>query len=175
MMAKRLMDYLSKNKLLTECQFGFRPQYSTELAVHRLCQHIYDTMDRKQFQIALFCDLTKAFDTISHTILLEKLEVYGIRGKANNWFHSYLSNRQRYTVYNNEAFSYNHIGVGVPQDSTLGPILFLIYISDIVQSTNLLNFIIFADDTNIFISGTDIKEQESTKNRGKSRHQLDKK
>lgn len=93
-MASRLLDYLCKNSILTQYQFGFIPNYSTELAIHQLCQNIYNDIDNKEFQVTLFCDLTKAFDTISHSILLENLEVYGIRGTTSNWFKRYLIHRQ---------------------------------------------------------------------------------
>ena len=89
-MAMRLLNYLTNNSLLIENQYGFRPNYSTELAVQQLCQHMYDAIDNKLYQITIFCDLTKAFDTLSHSILLSKLQTYGIRGKANDWFKSYL-------------------------------------------------------------------------------------
>ena len=164
-MASRLLNYFNEKSLLTEHQFGFRPKYSTELAIHQLCQHIYDAIDNKQYQITLFCDLTKAFDTISHPILLEKLKVYGVRGIANSWFRSYLNNRQQFTVYNNSSSSYNRINVGVPQGSILGPILFSIYINDITHTSNLLDFILFANDTTIFIKGKDINELKIILNR----------
>ena len=113
-MATRLIDYLTKFSLLSDKQFGFRPKYSTELAVQQLCQHIYDAMDNRLYQVTIFCDFTKAFDTISHSILLDKLKVYGIRGAASNWFKSYLSHRQQYTTYNNTPSSLKHISFGVP-------------------------------------------------------------
>ena len=76
------MDYLSTHSTLTDAQCVFRPKFSPDLAIHNLCQNMYNALDSKMFQLTVFCDLTKAFDTISHNILLEKLEVYGIRGNA---------------------------------------------------------------------------------------------
>lgn len=160
-MASRLMNYLSEHSLLSQHQYGFRPQYNTELAVYQLCQNIYDAVDNKECQITLFCDLTKAFDTISHSILLDKLYVYGIRGPILGWFKSYLSHRKQYVVYNNAESQCNNIYYGIPQGSILGPLLFLIYINDITRSTNALKFLLFADDTNIFINGRDIKTMET--------------
>lgn len=157
-MASRLLEYLGEKSLLSEHQFGFRPKYSTELAIHQLCQHMYDAIDNKKYLITVFCDLTKAFDTISHSILLEKLNVYGIRGVASSWFRSYLGNRQQYIVYKKSSSSCKRISVGVPQGSILGPILFLIYINDITRSSNILNFLLFADDTTIFLKGNDVNE-----------------
>ena len=154
----RLTDYFTKFSLFTECQYGFRPKYSTDLAIHKLCQSIYDILDNKCNQINVFCDLSKAFDTISHNILLHKLNTYGIRGKANDFIKSYLSFRKQFTVYNNTCSTYNVINCGVPQGSILGPILFLIYVNDIVRSSDKIKFLLFADDTTIYIQGHNINE-----------------
>lgn len=160
--ASRLIDYFSKFSLLTPCQYGFRPKYSTELAIHHLCQNIYDALDKKSIQITVFCDLSKAFDTISHDILLQKLNIYGIRGKANDFLKSYLGSRNQYTVYNSASSSFKQVHYGVPQGSILGPILFLIYINDIVRVSDKLKFLLFADDTTIFIQGQNINEMTAT-------------
>ena len=103
----------------------------------------------------MFLDLSKAFDTIDHDILLYKLNVYGIRGISNKWFASYLSNRKQYTEIHKCKSSQKHITSGVPQGSILGPILSLIYINDIINSASL-NLLPFADDTTIYKSGPDI-------------------
>ena len=94
-------------------------------------------------------DLSKAFDTLNHDILLKKLEVYGIRGVTLSWFSDYLSNRQQYVDFNGKSSNLLSINCGVPQGSILGPLLFLLYINDIINSTPFLSFILFADDTNI--------------------------
>ena len=157
-MALRIMDYLTKHSVLSHSQYGFRPKYSTELAVYELTQNMYDTIDNGKYQITILCDLAKAFDTVSHSILLEKLKIYGIRGKANDWFKSYLSHRQQYTVFNNKRSTCKDVKYGVPQGSILGPLLFLLYINDITNTSKKLKFLLFADDTNIFIKGNDVNE-----------------
>ena len=109
--------------------------------------------------------MSKAFDTISHRILLDKLDIFGIRGPARKWFESYLSHRQQYVVYDSAESSHKHITIGVPQGSIIGPILFLMYINDIVCSTSHLQFLLFADDTNIFLQGNDLNALCDTLNR----------
>ena len=95
-------------------------------------------------------DFSKAFDTLDHAILLEKLRYYGISGTSLYWFRSYLSNRKRYVEINNERSPCLNIKTGVPQGSTLGPLLFLIYMNDIPNASRVLKFILYPDDTNLF-------------------------
>ena len=97
-------------------------------------------------------DMSKAFDTISHDILIHKLEHYGIRGICKDWFASYLTNPSQYTEINGQQSTYLKINTGVPQGSILGPILFLIYVNDINNSSNL-NILCFVDDTTAYKSG----------------------
>ena len=98
------------------------------------------------YAIGVFCDLSKAFDTLNHSILLEKLDHYGIRGTALNWFESYLSNRFQYVDLNGHSSSRLLLATGVPQGSILGPLLFLLYINDLPSASNL-KCVTFADDT----------------------------
>merc|ERR1712074_407501 len=110
-------------------------------------------------------DLKKAFDTVNHTILLQKLEHYGIRDNALSWFKSYLEDRQQFVSVNSVDSEVNKITCGVPQGSVLGPILFLIYINDLPNISSKLKFFLFADDTNIFLDSDDYLSLQRTMNK----------
>ena len=153
---KRLMDFINKQELLFNGQFGFRPNMSTSDALLKLTEVITNEMDKANYTVGVFIDLKKAFDTIDHEILLKKLECYGIRGVAANWLKSYLTNRVQIVTVNNITSESANIKCGVPQGSILGPSLFLLYINDIYCVSTLLNCILFADDTNLIYSGKDL-------------------
>ena len=114
-------------------------------------------IDQNEIVIELFLDFSKAFDTVNHSILLQKMNCYGIRGVALEWFNSYLSNRTQYVTYNYTESDKQTIKCGVPQGSILGPLLFLIYVNDLCSVSEELFFILFADDTNVFLSHKDEK------------------
>ena len=147
----RLYSFLISQRILYENQFGFRKGHSTNHALNYSINHIESALNKKKHVLGIFIDLSKAFDTIDHEKLLLKLNNYGIRGNAHALIASYLSNRFQYTSVLGEESDKLLVRFGVPQGSVLGPLLFLLYINDICNSTNLGNFVLFADDTNIFV------------------------
>ena len=147
---------IDANNILYRHQYGFRAKHSTIHPVLHLLNHCAEANDKtpSQLTLATFCDLSKAFDTISTDILLHKLNIYGIRGTANKWIESYLTNRSQYVDFDSHKSSSLPVRCGVPQGSILGPLLFLLYINDISHSTTE-NILSFADDTTVFLSDSD--------------------
>ena len=164
-MYNRLYDHLIQNNLLYHKQFGFQRGHSTEHAVVDLVDKILKGFDQNNFTLGVFIDLSKAFDTVDHNILLQKLEYYGVKKSYLKWFKSYLSERKQGVSYPNGISKLKNIICGVPQGSILGPLLFLIYVNDLYLSSKLLNFILFADDTNLFLTGKNLKTLFSTMNK----------
>ena len=146
---KQLLGFLNKFSLLNKNQYGFRPHRSTTQAILDNLNFIYENLDNDYTVISIFLDFSKAFDCIDHAILLRKLYQYGIRGIANDYFRSYLSDRTQYVCIENELSSTLPITHGVPQGSVLGPILFLLFINDFPHSSIFFKFTLFADDSNL--------------------------
>ena len=115
-------------------------------------------MQYGNYVLGVFIDFSKAFDTVNHHILLQKLSHYGIRGLALNWFTSYLDNRYQYVSFDSTESTRRKITCGVPQGSILGPLLFLIYVNDMADVSDKLFTLLFADDTNAFIAGNNVDE-----------------
>ena len=161
----RLYDFLTKNKLIYSKQFGFRKGHSCSHALNYSASQLTAALADKKHVIGIFIDLSKAFDTISHEKLLVKLSNSGIRGNAHDLLQSYLTNRTQYTQFLNESSDPLPIKYGVPQGSILGPLLFLIYVNDIVNCSTEGEFILYADDTNIFVIGNTMTEVFEKANR----------
>ena len=163
-MYNRLLNFLENNNVLTENQFGFRKGRSTDMAIHTLVERFYEAVERDEIMIGIFIDFSRAFDTISHDILLRKLHFYGIRGKPLDWIQNYLSNQKQFVFYNNSQSDTCEISCGVPQGYILGSLLYLLYVNDIVNVSEKISCILFADDTNIFSSGKHLPDVVSTMN-----------
>ena len=155
LMYNTLISFINKHKLLLNFQFGFREGHSANLALIYLEDKIYNSLDKGEYVLGLFLELTKAFDTVNHDILLQKLEQLGIRGISLNWFKSYLSNRSPNADYSGVSSELHYIRCGVPQMSVLGPLLFLLYINALSRVSSLLFSVLFADDSDMFLSGKD--------------------
>ena len=119
-----------------------------------MCDNISSAFDRSEHAIGVFLDFSKAFDTVNHFILFDKLEHYGIRGLALEWVKSYFYERKQFVEFNNVRSSPQGISCGAPQGSILGPLFFILYVNDL-KNASILDAILFADDTNLFISQND--------------------
>jgi retron-type reverse transcriptase len=157
---EQLYEYFTTNNLLSEQQFGFRLFNSTSTALLDCTDEWYVNMDRGLYNLAVFLDLKKAFDTVNHDILLAKLELYGIKNTPLMLFKSYLSDRSQQCQVNVELSTLKYLKYGVPQGSILGSLLFLIYINDLPNCLQHSTACMFTDDTNITVSGKSIKEAE---------------
>ena len=148
-MHNQIHKYFTNLELYYKSQYGFRSQHSTELAALDLIDRVISMLDQNEIPLNIYLDLSKAFDTLDHGILLHKLYYYGIRNKALKLIESYLLHRKQYVEINDIKSDLLSIKTGVPQGSILGPLFFLIYINDIAQASNKFYPIIYADDTTL--------------------------
>ena len=157
---KRIYNFLEDNNIIYDYQFGFRQGHSTIHAVQTAISSVITSLNSSYHTMGIFIDFSKAFDTIQYSILLKKLDHYGIRGTAYDLIKDYLTNRKQYTFWDNSCSStLMDITTGVPQGSALGPLFFVLYVNDIINCTgNSVKIIMFADDTNIFICSRSLDE-----------------
>lgn len=152
----QLYDYLQTHNILSQEQSGFREKHSTQTSLHFLTEKFYNSLNNNEIIGMIALDLRKAFDTVNHAILLQKLDAYGIKGIAHGWFESYLEGRSQIAAVNGELSEPQNITTGVPQGSILGPLFFIIYVNDLPNSLKHCETNMFADDTTIYINGKDI-------------------
>ena len=164
LMYNRLIKFLEKNNVLFENQFGFRAKHSTDHAVLCIIDKIQKAIEGRNYSCGIFLDFSKAFDTVNHQILIKKLEYYGIRGIAKDWFVSYLSERQQVVTVNNATSAKCSVNCGILQGSVFGPLLFLLYINDFHCCSDIFDFHLFADDANLFYNNKTLSTLETNIN-----------
>ena len=145
----QLYEYFNKNKLVYDSQYGFRQLHSTELAALEITDRLTQNIDEGKVSITIYLDLSKAFDTLNHQILLDKLDYYGVKDTANAWFRSYLTSRNQFVSFGSHSSDMMPLSTGVPQGSILGPLLFLIAMNDIHEASSKFHAVLYADDTSL--------------------------
>ena len=155
----QLYEYLNTNKLLSDKQYGFRKGLSTSFAIFDVLKELYNNWNDREFSGCVFIDFSKAFDTIDHNILFQKLNLYGLDLTSINFFKSYMQNRNQQTIVNGRTSTTAPITYGTAQGSILGPLIFILYVNDMFHSVNLSEKIyMYADDTLIVSKSESIEE-----------------
>ena len=153
----RMMNFITAHDILTFCQFGFRRGKNTTHAVIKLMSHILPAYQNKIYSACFFLDLRKAFDTVNHRLLLEKLEHYGFRGLCHDYLKSYFKNRKQYVQIDGQKSDLMPVTIGVPQGSILGPLCFSLFINDMPQAVDAYT-VLFADDAAFIVTSTTLSE-----------------
>ena len=162
---QHLSSYVEINNILCDQQAGFRKKSSTNISIAKFLDKVISGVDEGVFGLGVFLDFRKAFDMVDHDILLDKMFHYGIRGTPLKLFKSYLSGRKQYVHINDFSSNLSNLFRGVPQGSTLSALIFLLFINDIVHSSNILFFNLFADDTSIYLKDSVLSNLYSVMNR----------
>ena len=153
----RIMSFLNKSNILSSCQFGFQKNKSTLMPLLLLQENITKALENGNVVCGIYLDLKKAFDTVDHAILLEKLKRYGFTNSPLNLIKSYLSNRKQCVEFDGVRSELKQVNIGVPQGSILGPLLFLVYVNDFPNISKMAKFLLYADDTAIFLESKNAK------------------
>ena len=161
---QQINKYFTENKLFNISQHGFRKNHSTELAALELIDRLTTYMNNGDIPITIFLDLSKAFDTLNHSILLDKLKHFGIKDCAINLLISYLSDRQQFVQINNIKSSLLPVKAGVPQGSILGPLLFIIYLNEFTNASDRFKIISYADDSILLAKLSDFNNRDKKEN-----------
>ncbi|GAB0100323.1 uncharacterized protein DMENIID0001_163480 [Sergentomyia squamirostris] len=154
----QLIDYIMKNNILAECQYGFRTGSGTHAALFDLLTNVYTLRDSGNIVAVLFVDMQKAFDTMVHLLLLRKLYGYGIKGTPFDWFSSYILGRKQYVESDGVESEHMRTLAGVPQGSKLGPLLFNLYINDVKNCDWRGNVYLYADDLALVVGRRHLKD-----------------